>query len=131
MLKGYLNWPYTEQVFRLTRRFHRIRDGKLMKETTYGVTSLTAAEASPERVSHLVRAHWGIENGLHYRRDETLREDRCRLEGQGAQAMVTVNNLVLGILRNRNLDYLRDARRCCSAHFQEAVALVTRSPAPG
>jgi predicted transposase YbfD/YdcC len=131
LLKGYLSWPYAEQVFRLTRRFHRIRDGKLMKETTYGVTSLTVAEASPERLLHLVRAHWGIENGLHYRRDETLREDRCRLKGQGAQAMATINNLVLGILRNHNSCYLPDARRYYSAHFEEAVALITRSPAPG
>ena len=131
LLKGYLSWPYAEQVFRLIRRFHRIRDGKLMKETTYGVTSLTAAEASPERLLHLVRAHWGIENGLQYRRDETLREDRCRLTGQGAQAMATINNLVLGILHNHNSGYLPDARRYYSAHFEEAVALVTRSPDPG
>ena len=58
MLKGYLSWPYAEQVFRLTRRFRRIRDGKRMKETIYGVTSLTGAEASSERLLYLVRAHW-------------------------------------------------------------------------
>lgn len=131
LLKGYLSWPCAEQVFCLKRRLRRIRDGKRMKETTYGVTSLTAAEASPERLLHLVRAHWGIENKLHYRRDETLREDRYRLRGQGAQAMAAINSLVLGILRNHSPGYLPDARRYDSAHFEEAVALVTRSPTPG
>ena len=131
LLKGYVSWPYAEQVFRLERRFRRIGDGKLMEETTYGVTSLTATEASSERLLHLARAHWGIENGLHYRRDETFREDRCRLKGQGAQAMAAINNLVLGLLRNRSTEYIPDARRYYAAHLEEAVALVLRSPAPG
>ena len=47
LLKGYVDWPYAEQVFRLERRFLRLQDGKQMEETTYGVTNLTAAEASP------------------------------------------------------------------------------------
>lgn len=131
LLKGYVDWPYAEQVFRLERRSRRIGDGKLMEETTYGVTSLTATEANPERLLHLARAHWGIENGLHYRRDETFREDRCRLKGQGAQAMATINNLVLGLLRNRSTEYIPDARRHYAVHLEEAVALVLRSPVPG
>ena len=130
LLKGYLNWPYAEQVFRLERRFLRLQDGKRMEETTYGVTNLTAAEANPERLLYLTRAHWGIENGLHYRRDETLREDRCRLKGQGARTMATINNLVLGLLRKHSTDYLPDARRYYAAHLEEAVALIMRSPAP-
>jgi predicted transposase YbfD/YdcC len=130
LLKGYVDWPYAEQVFRLERRFLRLQDGKQLEDTSYGVTNLTAAEANPERLLYLTRAHWGIENGLHYRRDETLREDRCRLKGQGAQAMAAMNNLILGLLRNHRTDYLPDARRYYAAHLEEAVALVTRSPAP-
>lgn len=130
MLKGYVRWPYAEQVFRLERRFWRIGDGKLSEETTYGVTSLTALEATPERLLYLIRTHWCIENSLHYRRDETLREDRCRLKGQGARAMAVINNLVLGLLRNHSTWYIPDARRYYAANLDEAVALVLRSPAP-
>jgi predicted transposase YbfD/YdcC len=128
-LKGYLDWPYAEQVFRLERRSRRLQDDKRMEQVVYGVTNLTAANASPERLLSLTRAHWGIENKLHYRRDETLREDRCRLKGQGARAMAVINNLVLGLLRNHD-GYLPDARRYYAAHFDQAVALVTRSPVP-
>lgn len=128
MLKGYMTWPYAEQVFRLERCFVRVQDGKVMEKTSYGVTSLTAAEASPARLLQIVRAHWGIENGLHYRRDETFREDRCRLKGQGARAMAVVNNLVLGLLRRRGVENVPDARRYYAASFQEAVALILRSP---
>jgi hypothetical protein len=49
---------------------------------------------------------------------------------KGAQAMAAINNLVFGILRNHSTGYLPDARRCYSAHFEKAVALVTRSPTP-
>jgi predicted transposase YbfD/YdcC len=130
LLKDYVNWPYMEQVFRIERRFLRLRDGKLMEETKYGVTSLTAAEASPERLLELVRAHWSIENSLHFRRDETFREDRCRLTGQGARAMAVFNNLVLGLLRRTSVDSLPDARRYYAANLEEAAALILRSPAP-
>ena len=129
-LADYLNWPYAAQVFRIERRFLRIRDGKLMEETKYGVTSLTTAKADPERLLRLIRAHWGIENKLHYRRDETLREDRCRITGQGARAMAVINNLVLGLLRHQEHPYLPDARRYYAANLEEAAALILQSPAP-
>ena len=130
LLAGYVNWPYAGQVFRIERRFLRIQDGKLMEEINYSVTSLTATEADPERLLELVRAHWGIENKLHYRRDEILREDRCRITGQGARAMAVINNLVSGLLRRHRDQYVPDARRFYAANIEEAVALILRSPAP-
>ena len=129
LLKDYVNWPYVEQVFRIERRFLRMRDGKLMEEVNYGLTSLTATEADPDRLLQLVRAHWGIENKLHYRRDETLREDRCRITGQGARAMAVINNLVLGLLRRHRDQYVPDARRFYAANIEEAAALILHSPA--
>jgi predicted transposase YbfD/YdcC len=128
MLKGYVAWPYAEQVFRLERRFVRISDGKVEEETTYGVTSLTCTEASAARLLETVRAHWGIENGLHYRRDETFREDRCRITGQGAHAMAVINNLLLGLLRRRGVVNMPDARRYYAANLEEAVNLLVLSP---
>jgi len=129
MLKGYVEWPYAEQVFRLERRFVRVRDGKVMEEVHYGVTSLSAQEADSAQLLQLVRAHWGIENGLHYRRDDTLHEDRCRLTGQGAHAMAVINNLVLGLLRRRGVRNVPDARRYCQSNLQEAITLILGSPA--
>ena len=129
-LADYLNWPYAAQVFRIEHRFHRIRDGKLIEEVKYGVTSLTAEQADSERLLQLIRAHWSIENKLHYRRDETLREDRCRITGQGARAMAVINNLVLGLLRHQEHQYLPDARRYYAANLEEAAVLILQSPVP-
>jgi predicted transposase YbfD/YdcC len=129
MLKEYVEWPYCEQVFRLERHFVRISDNKVSEEVSYGVSSLTRVEANAKRLLALVRGHWGIENGLHFRRDDTLKEDRCRLKGQGAQAMAAINNLVLGLLRQTDFETLPDARRYYEPNLPAAVALVLRSPA--
>jgi predicted transposase YbfD/YdcC len=128
MLQSYVKWPYAEQVFQIERRFVRISDGRVMHETGYGITSLTAQEASPKRLLQVVRQHWGIENGLHYRRDDTLREDRCQLRGQGAHAMAVINNLVLGLLRRSGVVNVPDARRFYEANLQDAVNLALLSP---
>ena len=84
-LKDYLDWPYAQQVFQLERRAERIKDGKITCETVYGMTSLGPDQAGPQRLLEVVRTHWNIENGLHYRRDETMREDWCHLRLGHAQ----------------------------------------------
>jgi len=128
MLRGFANWPYVEQVFRLERYCQRVRDGKITVEVRYGVTSLTASEANPERLLQCVRGHWQIENGLHYRRDDTLHEDRCRLKRQAAHAMAVLNNLILGLLRQQGITDVPVARRYYAANLDDAVRLVLQAP---
>jgi predicted transposase YbfD/YdcC len=122
-LKGYLDWPYAVQVFKLARRFERMNNGKVTHEIVYGVTSLTAQEAGPERLLQLIRVHWQIENGLHYRRDYTLREDRCCLRMRhAAHTRAAINNLVLGLLARCGLKNM---------HKRAAVTMPTlRKPFP-
>lgn len=64
------------QVCRITRE--RIVRGKKTIETVYTITSLSAQRAGPDQLLALSRAHWGIENCLHYVRDVTCREDHAR-----------------------------------------------------
>lgn len=129
MLKDYLDWPYLEQVFKLERRFTNLQTGLVTTEVQYGLTSLTPAEAGPERLLALQRTHWGIENGLHYRRDVTLKEDRCRLKiGHAARTMATLNNLVLALILRQGYDYLPQARRRYAAHPFEALQLIMQNP---
>jgi hypothetical protein len=78
-LKGYSDWPGLEQVFRLDRQRIDLKTGEIEEEVVYGLTSLSPLEASPARLLALTRAYWGAENGLHYRRDVTFREDATRL----------------------------------------------------
>ena len=53
--------PHVRQMFRITRERKHARSGKTSIEHAYGITSLSHAEASPERLLSLNRGHWAIE----------------------------------------------------------------------
>lgn len=126
-LRDYLDWPHAEQVFRLERHTRRMADGKITQEVVYGVTSLATGKADVQRLLNLTRGHWGIENGSHYRRDQTLREDWCQLRvGHAAHMMAAINNLVLTLLLGRGVKNVPEARRYYDAHWSEAIKLVLR-----
>lgn len=127
-LKDFLAWPYLEQVFKLERQFTFSRTGKIQAYVVYGITSINRDEITPSKLLQMTRSYWGIENGLHYRRDVTLLEDRTRMtKGKMGQAMACINNLVLGILlRKQKYRYLPTARRFFDAHPADALALITR-----
>jgi len=126
-LQGYLDWPTAAQVFKLERHIKRTADGKTSTEVVYGITSLSPEQAGPARLLELNRSHWGIENGLHYRRDETLREDWCHLKsGQAPRAMAVLNNLIVGLVLHLGWTNLPEARRYYDAHPAEARRIVMR-----
>jgi predicted transposase YbfD/YdcC len=75
-----------------------------------------------------IRSYWGIENGLHYHRDVTLREDYTRLtKGRAGQVMACLNNLILGILLSKKkYRSIPSARRYYNAHLTEVLDLILR-----
>lgn len=127
-LKDFLDWPYLEQVFKLERRFTSLKTGEIQEQTSYGFTSLSRDEITPKQLLNMIRSYWGIENGLHYRRDVTFHEDQTRMtKGRMGQAMACLNNLVLGILLNKlRYRYVPAARRYFNAYPHHAFALITR-----
>ena len=127
-LKDFLDWPYLEQVFKLERRFISTRTGELQEQVVYGFTSLSREEISPKKLLKYTRSYWGIENGLHYRRDVTLREDRTRMtKGNTAQVMACLNNLIIGlVLTKTDHTYLPQARRFFNAYPDQAFSLITQ-----
>jgi predicted transposase YbfD/YdcC len=127
-LKDFLDWPYLEQVFKLERRFLFPKTGKVQEQVVYGITSLSREEITPQALLRLTRSYWGIENGLHYRRDVTLQEDRTRItRPNAARVMACLNNLVLGLLiGKKKYRYLPSARRFYAAHPSEALAIILR-----
>lgn len=125
-LNDYLDWPCVQQVFRLDRRTQCVKTGVVTNETVYGITSLSPERAGPQQLLSLARGHWNIENGLHYRRDETLREDWCHLRlGHTQRMMAAINNLVLGLLLRRGVKNVPQQRRRYAARWDEALKLIT------
>jgi predicted transposase YbfD/YdcC len=126
--EGELDWPFCRQVFKLHRRFVKRKSGKVMEETVFGITSLCAEKANAEQLLDFNRGYWGIENGLHYRRDVTLKEDRTRVKiGHAARVMAILNNLVLGLIARNGDRYVPEARRRFSAKPECALRLITHA----
>jgi predicted transposase YbfD/YdcC len=125
LLNDYLDWPGLGQVFKLERRFTTLATGAVHREIQYGLTSLSAAEASPERLLEIVRCEWGIENGLHYRRDKTFQEDQTRMTRPAlGRAMACINNLVISLFNRLGFRNHAQARRQLDADPMRALALI-------
>ncbi len=77
-LSGYSTWPHVAQVFKLESLRTDVL-GRTQNEVRYGITSLPTSLADPNRLLQLSRGDFRIENGLHYRRDATMREDHAQL----------------------------------------------------
>jgi hypothetical protein len=112
----------------LERRFTYLKTGRVQTQVVYGLTSLSPDNIAPSQLLTLICSYWGIENGLYYRRDVTLREDKTRMtKPQTGRVMVCLNNLVLGLLiGKRKFRFLPSARRYFAAFPSQALALLTR-----
>jgi predicted transposase YbfD/YdcC len=122
-------WPGLQQVFQLERCTVRTTTGERHTELVYGVTSLSARQAPPSRLLQINREHWGIENGLHYRRDVTLHEDAGRTKTTAfGHLMATLNNLAIGLTIGRTWTNLAKARRYYDAHPDHALRLLLTRP---
>ncbi len=81
-------------------------------DTAYGVTSLKKEQASAQDLLELNRGHWEIENRVHWVRDVTYDEDRCRIRTDNApRVMASIRNLAIGIARMMGFRYIPDANR--------------------
>ena len=126
-LEETFGWRHIEQVAWLYRR--RVDGDRTSDEwTTYLVTA-PPARAPVRRIFQATRGHWGIENGVHRRRDVTLHEDQNRARIV-AQALAWGRNLALSLARLHHFPYLSDAHAYASAHLAETPTWLTCSLAP-
>ena len=128
-LHAYLDWPYVGQVLKIERESYDGRTQHMRSEIVYGITSLPAAKAEAARLMALVRNHWSIEHGLHYRRDVTFQEDACRMQSRtAAQVLAVLNNLTIGVIRHLGWHNAAEARRFFAARIGEALSHILCCP---
>ncbi|GAC1315247.1 MAG: ISAs1 family transposase [Ktedonobacteraceae bacterium] len=122
LLAGYSDWPYLAQVFKLERQ--RTNALAITKtQVRYGVTSLPAHLADPKRLLELTRGHWGIENGLHWRRDVTFDEDHAQLRmGHAPEMLAVLNNIVIGLFAKQGETNMAHARRDFAYQLDKGLA---------
>lgn len=120
--ENYIQWPGLRQVFQLERQVIHPQGGKTTTELFYGITSLANTPGCARQLLEWTRQHWGIENGLHYRRDVTLREDAIRMGNthQG-KVLATLNNFIVALVRYLGFDNLASARRFFHANLDRTL----------
>lgn len=73
------------------------RGDRTHRETRYYLSSLGP---NAERVQHVIRRHWAIENELHWVLDVVFAEDQCRIrQGYAAENAHLLRKLALSVLK--------------------------------
>ena len=128
-LNDYLDWPEVGQVLRRTYRAVELTTGAVSEEATYGLTSLPPQAASVGQVEALWRGHWSVENRVHYPRDVSWGEDAGQVRaGHAPQALATLRNGVLNLLRAQGWRSIPDALRHYGAYAPRALRLLGALP---
>lgn len=119
------DWEGIEQVFRLERTTEILKTGKIRHEVVYGLSSLSMRQAPPKRLLRLDRAHWAIENRLHWRRDVTLGEDRCQTRtGAVPSLLAQLNSTVLSLMDRAGVRNVARQMRYFDASLDDVLNLV-------
>lgn len=95
-LKTQHNWDGLSAIGCIETKVER--DGEIVSERRYYIASLAMGAKA---FANAVRAHWGIENQLHWVLDVVFHDDLSRLRtGFGPQNMAVIRHMALNIIRN-------------------------------
>jgi predicted transposase YbfD/YdcC len=92
-------WPGLASVVLVEAR--RTVNGQTSIERRYYISSHSGtAPHAAKHLGHMIRSHWGIENGLHWVLDMAFDEDRSRVRrGNGARNLAVLRKIALNLLR--------------------------------
>lgn len=134
-----LDWLLSERRFPGERVFPRLttiamvestteRGGKIETERRYYISS---AKLDAKAFAHAVRAHWGVENRLHWVLDVVFHDDLARLRtGFGPQNMAIVKHMAMNLIRHpKDRHSLKNRRKLACLNCDYLENLVRNQPA--
>ena len=90
-------WTGLSSITAVTNSRTNKSTGKTTSETRFYISSLPP---DPVRLAAAARAHWSIENNLHWSLDVAFREDECRTrKDHSARNLAMIRRAVLNMLR--------------------------------
>lgn len=120
-----ISFPHATQAMQITRKSRSLGSTRWHLETVHALTSLPTHLADPRELGLWIQGHWGIENGLHWRRDVTWMEDRSQVRvGNAPHVMATLRNIAITLLKNLGHKNLAKATRKLRNHPDRVLSLV-------
>ena len=96
-LQEHHQWPGLKAIGKIVRT--RETGSKITTETAY---YLLSAEMTAERFGDVARAHWAVENSLHWVLDVTMNEDQTRNRlDNGPNNLAVLRHMALNILNSQ------------------------------
>lgn len=90
-----MGWKSCQTIVRV--RYERDKAGKKSEGTRYYIASF---EPDPQLALTTARAHWGIENSLHWTLDVVFKEDQARTQNaRAAQNLAVLRRIALNLVR--------------------------------
>ena len=133
-----VDWLVAERHFPKERLFPRMamiamvqtateRAGKVEREKRYYISSI---KLDAKLLAAAVRAHWGIENRLHWVLDVVFHDDLARLRtGFGPQNMAVVKHMAMNLIRQPNDRHSLKNRRKLACLNSDYLESILRAPA--
>ncbi|MCK5799950.1 MAG: ISAs1 family transposase, partial [Deltaproteobacteria bacterium] len=116
-------WKGLKSLVAITATCEDVITGKISEETRYYISSRLL---TPTEANKAVRAHWQVENRLHWCLDMSFGQDACRIRSGNATAnFAVVRHFALNIIRAYKEDQysVPRRRRLCDFHrdYRERV----------
>jgi len=114
------DWKGIKQIIKVKRWTKRKQ--KESFETAYFISS---KEYPATIYSYGIRGHWGIENGLHWVKDVTFKEDASKIRTcQAPQNISIFRNLAINLFRGNGYHNMAEAIRLNCNHITQLCQMI-------
>jgi predicted transposase YbfD/YdcC len=111
------DWPHARCIIHLKRITQR-NGWEVLTESYY----LSSLKTSALNISKGIRAHWGIENSLHYVKDVVTHEDSIKIRNTNAAAVLSViRNVTINIFRLNGYNSIKNAIRLYGGNLNQLL----------
>jgi len=120
-------WPGLQAVLAVETIWMAHKQAPVTRDYRFSLASLVRSATA---FVTMIRAHWAIEQKLHWSLDVTFNEDRCRIRKEHAPAnVVSLRHVARNLLRQESLHHisLRQKRLLCSLDEHYLLTVLSRA----
>lgn len=115
-------WFGIKEIVKVTRTTYFKKNDKCSIETSFYISS---KKMSAEEYNHGIRAHWAVENSLHYVKDVTFGEDASLIRtGNAPTNFSIIRNIAINVLRRENFISFPQAIRMLGGDIEKLGRLL-------